>query len=97
METGAPPERIPLTSTWSGADMGNLSPVSTARAVLRRVASTDDNSTTLAEHVGERRQRMANRDCQHGGASSAIQHVCITLLLGYGAAPAATSRDDGRR
>src|SRR5712675_1599780 len=47
METGAPLVNTPLTSTWSGADTGNVSPVSATSAVVRLVASTEDTSANL--------------------------------------------------
>src|SRR5258705_6275503 len=47
METGAPLVNTPPTSTWSGADTGNVSPVSATSAVVRLVASTEDTSANL--------------------------------------------------
>ncbi len=42
---GAPLVKTPLTSTWSGADTGNVSPVSIAVTMGLRVVTTAETST----------------------------------------------------
>jgi len=61
-ETGAPLVNTP-SPVLSGADTGNVSPVSATSAVVRLVASTEDTSGELAQHICKREQvaRMSGR------------------------------------